>query len=62
MYPTLSGTYHHVPIVFAFLYVGHKKNLEQFLNQLPSSVIRDGKVIDIRNSLSETIKVNIRHY
>ena len=29
----------------------------QFLQKLPKSVIKDGKVIDIRNSVGENLKV-----
>ena len=30
----------------------------QFLQKLPKSVIKDGKVIDIRNSVGENLKVH----
>ena len=31
--------------------------IEQFLNKLPTSVIKNGKIIDVRNDLKELIKV-----
>jgi hypothetical protein len=31
--------------------------IEQFLNKLPSSVIKNGKIIDVRNDLKQLIKV-----
>ena len=31
--------------------------MEQFLNKIPKSVVKNGKVIDIRNSLQEKITV-----
>ena len=30
--------------------------MEQFLNKLPSSVVKQGRIIDIRNSLGEVLQ------
>ncbi|XP_077977161.1 UBX domain-containing protein 11-like [Glandiceps talaboti] len=35
---------------------GPKLTVEQFLNKLPQSVIKEGKVIDVRSSIGDTIK------
>lgn len=42
---------------FISSYLGQKLTMEQFLNKIPKSVVKNGKVIDIRNSLQGTITV-----
>lgn len=32
--------------------------MEQFLNQLPKSVVKNGKIIDIRNTIGDQIHVS----
>lgn len=39
---------------------GAKMTVGQFLQKLPKSVIKDGKVIDIRNSVGENLMVRER--
>lgn len=43
-------------IITVSLLPGKKLTADQFLSHLPSSVIRSGRVIDIRNSLAESLK------
>lgn len=41
-----------------FLFAGRKLTTEQFLNKLPKLVVKDGRVIDIRDSLRATLQVS----
>ena len=40
-----------------FLLAGHKLTVDQFLNHLPKNVVKEGKVINIRNHVAEALKV-----
>lgn len=44
-------------LVKPFLLAGPKLTMEQFLNKLPKSLVRDGQVIDIREDLKKTLQV-----
>ena len=47
-------------IVFTdtFCVVGQKQqSVDQFLSRLPQSVIKDGKIIDVRSGVASVIKV-----
>ncbi len=35
---------------------------DQFLNKLPSSIVKNGKMVDIRNDLSNILKVNLPNF
>ncbi|CAH1799316.1 unnamed protein product [Owenia fusiformis] len=48
----LSGRYEEVTSTLP----GPQLSMDQFLNKLPSNVIKDGKIIDIRNSIGETFQ------
>jgi len=48
----MSGSFYSSP----FLFAGLKLSTDQFLSKLPSSIIKGGKVIDIKKSLSATIR------
>ena len=37
---------------------GPKLTVEQFLGKLPSSVVKQGRIIDIRNSLGEVLQAD----
>jgi hypothetical protein len=60
----LNGTKHSTIFIFRvskmkIIFVEENPlTLNQFLDQLPNSVIRDGKVIDIRNDLSHLLTKN----
>uniref|UniRef100_A0A8C6XCW3 UBX domain-containing protein 11 n=1 Tax=Naja naja TaxID=35670 RepID=A0A8C6XCW3_NAJNA len=41
----------------SFLLAGPKLTMEEFLNKLPKSLVRDGQVIDIREDLKKTLQV-----
>ena len=43
-----------------FYFEENPMSIEQFLNKLPNSVVRNGKLINIRDDLSQTIKVNLK--
>ena len=45
-------------MLFMDFYLGTILSVDQFLNKLPQSVIRDGKIIDIRGSISDAMKVH----
>uniref|UniRef100_A0A8C6XDT8 UBX domain protein 11 n=1 Tax=Naja naja TaxID=35670 RepID=A0A8C6XDT8_NAJNA len=40
----------------SFLLAGPKLTMEEFLNKLPKSLVRDGQVIDIREDLKKTLQ------
>ena len=42
--------------ITCLLCLGTKLTADQFLSHLPTSVVRSGKVIDIRRSLTDTLK------
>lgn len=48
------------PYTTHFMISGAKMTVGQFLQKLPKSVIKDGKVIDIRNSVGENLMVRGR--
>ncbi len=47
--------YFDFQLIYLILLKENPLTLNQFLDQLPSSVIRNGKVIDIRNDLSHLL-------
>lgn len=46
--------------MFVFSLPGSKMTMEQFLNKIPKSVVKNGKVIDIRNSVQDTLQVCVQ--
>ena len=40
-------------------FAGHQLTVQQFLDKLPKSVIKEGKIIDIRSSVGDTLQVGI---
>ena len=44
---------------FDLFFLGKTVSTEQFLNKLPKSVIKGGKIVDIRNSLHEHLTVSL---
>ncbi|KAL4232808.1 UBX domain-containing protein 11 [Mactra antiquata] len=40
---------------------GHQLTVEQFLKQLPKSVVKSGKIIDIRSSIGDTLQGGTKH-
>nr|XP_022289531.1 UBX domain-containing protein 11-like isoform X2 [Crassostrea virginica] len=51
-----TNTPEHSQLKIATEAPGPKMTVDQFLQKLPKSVIKDGKVIDIRNSVGENLK------
>ena len=48
----------HTTMVCLFSLVGQKQqSVDQFLSRLPQSVIKDGKIIDVRSGIANVIKV-----
>ena len=39
------------------MFAGHQLTVQQFLDKLPKSVIKEGKIIDIRSSVGDTLQV-----
>ena len=46
-----------VRVIFVFVSGQKQQSVDQFLSRLPQSVIKDGKIIDVRSGVANVIKV-----
>lgn len=49
--------YNVLSLFFSFLPGQKQQSVDQFLSRLPQSVIKDGKIIDVRSGVANVIKV-----
>ena len=48
--------------LLCFIFLGTTLSVDQFLQKLPASVIKDGKIIDVRSSISDIVQVFVSFF